>query len=98
MNQIRVSRSVLPARYLKAHFGLDVEVVGTVRVRLTEADLSKFPKKKARKEDRFFSKDTWYIVDMICDVCVADEVGVLNFVVTCQGQPCGTAELVFARE
>ena len=73
-------------------------MVGTVRVQFTQADMSKFPKKKVRQDGHVFQKDTHYTLDMICEVSVADEVGILNFVVTCQGQICGIAKLLFSRE
>ena len=73
-------------------------MVGTVRVIFAEADISKFTKKKVKKEGHYFSKDVWYDVDMTCEVGMADSVGVLQLVVKCQGEPCGTTKVVFRHE
>ena len=77
---------------------LDIEKVGVVRVRFTEADISKFGKQKIKREGHFFSKDVWYDVDMMCEVGLADAVGVLQFAVKCRGELCGTASFLFPHE
>ena len=76
----------------------DIESVGTVNVSFTQADLSRFAKKKVKKEGHRWSKDVWYGIDMICEVVVADEVGVLKVVVTCAGEPCGATNLTFPHD
>ena len=76
----------------------DIEKVGTVNVSFTQADLSKFAKKKVKKKGHLWSKDVWYGIDMICEVEVADEVGVLRVVVTCGGEPCGATKLTFPHD
>jgi len=76
----------------------DVDKVGTLRVHFAEADLSKFAKKKQKREGHLFSKDTWYDLEMICNAAMADEVGILNFTVVCQDQQCGVVRLTFPHD
>lgn len=76
----------------------DVENVGTLRVQFTTADLSKFAKKKQKKEGHLFSKDVWYEMTMTCQVSMADEAGILQFSVVCQGVQCGVAQLEFSHD
>ena len=61
--------------------------------------LSDFEKKEIiRKVGRHFAKDTWYAIDMECEVGLADELGVLIFTVKYQGKQCGSVKLMFSRE
>lgn len=72
---------------------LDVERVGTVRVKFTQADMTRFATKKIRKPGHVF-RDLWYDIDMRCEIGLADSSGVLKFTVKCHGELCGTTTFV----
>lgn len=72
-----------------------VEMVGTLQIRYSDINLSKFTKIVIKKEGRSPSKATWYNLPMICEVGLAEEIGVLQFSVTCNKKQVGTAKLVF---
>ena len=64
----------------------------------SNVDLSKLIKTKRKREGHFFSKDVWYDFNMTCEVSVSDEVGVLDFLIKVEGEPCGTTKLAYQHE
>ena len=75
-----------------------VEEVGIIRGDFTQIDLSKATRKKFKKAGHMFTKDVRYELNMTCEVLVADEAGLLQFVVKCEGEPCGSTTLVYQHE
>ena len=72
-----------------------MEKVGTIEICYSKVGFSKFPQRIIKKEDRSHSREVWYKLPMVCEVGLAEEVGVLQFSVTCDGKSVGTAKLVF---
>ena len=72
-----------------------MEKVGTIQIRYSGIVLSKFEKKIVKKKGHPPSKDIWYNLPLVCEVGLAEEVGVLQFSVTCDNKRVGTAKLVF---
>lgn len=72
----------------------EVEKVGIVRVKYTQADLSRFAKKKITREGHLFSKQTWYDLEMIWEIQLADPIGLLGFTIKCCGEKYGTSEFI----
>lgn len=62
-----------------------------MRMKFTQVDLSRFTKKKIKKEGQ---KEVWYDLKMACEVGLADPTGVLSFTVTCGGEPIGESKFV----
>lgn len=72
----------------------EVEKVGIVRLKCTQADLSRFTEKMTRRKGHLSSKKTWYDLQMICEIQLADPIGLLRFRVKCCGECCGTSEFI----
>ena len=90
----RKSCSFSTCRSDKLILSLAVEKVAVLHVQFSNADLSKLPTNRIREEGQLF-KDVWYDIGMKCEAVVADASGVLEFVVTYEGQPCGTTKVDF---
>lgn len=72
-----------------------MEKVGTIEVCYSKVVFFKFEKKIIKKKTPLPSIDIWYNLPMVCEVGLAEEVGVLQFSVTCDGMSVGSAKLVF---
>ena len=72
----------------------EVEKVGIIRLKCTQADLSRFTKENIRREGHLFSQQTWFDLQMICEIQLDDPIGLSRFTVKCSGEKCSTSEFI----